>query len=294
MPFNLPPIRTFRLSDFAFWQSKTPWQMALNKGIRRLAVMVIVMGLLAWGGAWLWVSGTVQEWRVAAKEKFYDASIVAGFEVEEILLEGRENASPHALKEALNINKGDPILSIHPQETRQKVSALNWVKDVRIERRLPRTIFVSLMERQPMALYQKDGAAVLVDTDGQIIEGADLSGFSDLVILVGENAPKHAGTLYTLLKAEPLIFDKMDTALYVNDRRWDLVLRNGIRIKLPEEDVALALSRLARAQSKGGLLDKVVEMIDVRQKDRLIVRTKPGAVQQWRDMETKTIRGEAI
>jgi cell division protein FtsQ len=111
---------------------------------------------------------------------------------------------------------------------------------------------------------------------------ANLKPFKALPIIVGERAPDHAPALLDLMIAEPLLAERLEAATWIGDRRWDLKLKNGMTVKLPEADVGFALRRLALAQEDDGLLDKDLTVIDARQSDRLTVRTRPGAVETYR------------
>ena len=53
-------------------------------------------------------------------------------------------------------------------------------------------------------------------------------------------------------------------------------------MKLPEDDVALALRRLSKAQEDDNLLDKELISIDLRDPMRMIIRTRPGAVHEYK------------
>jgi cell division protein FtsQ len=84
-----------------------------------------------------------------------------------------------------------------------------------------------------------------------------------------------------MLEAEPEIKNLVEAATWVGDRRWDLTLKNEIIVRLPENEIGLALSRLAKAQEKDKILDKDLNLVDLRETDRITVRTRPGAVQEY-------------
>ena len=101
-------------------------------------------------------------------------------------------------------------------------------------------------------------------------------------------APKKASALLVMLQAEPLIEERVEAATLVGGRRWDLKLKSGADVKLPEDELGLALRKLATNHEEDGILDKNVLSIDVREGDRITVRTKPGAVQEFNAGATPT------
>ena len=88
--------------------------------------------------------------------------------------------------------------------------------------------------------------------------------------------------LRPLLLAEPEISERLEAVIRVGDRRWDLRLKNGVTIKLPEENEAMALRNLARMQSEDNIFGKDLTEIDMRVQGRVTVRTSPGTVQEYK------------
>jgi cell division protein FtsQ len=219
-----------------------------------------------------------------------------GFQVANILVEGREYTDVDALRAIINVNKGDPLFLFQPEPARAMLEKLSWVKSVQVERRFPDTIFINLKERTPMALWQRNKRLSLIDTEGVILTDDKLSRFKDLIVVVGDDVPERAPEFLALLKSEPQILRKLEAVKSISGRRWDLTLKSGATVKLPEEEVALSLRRLVAMQEKENIMDKNVKVIDVRDLTRITVRTKPGAVREYKANFAKTsgASGDAI
>lgn len=66
--------------------------------------------------------------------------------------------------------------------------------------------------------------------------------------------------------------------------RWEtvgFVLKNGVEVRLPEEDIGQAIKRLADAQREAQLMDRNVLAIDLRDPMRIIVQTAPGKAEDY-------------
>ncbi len=129
---------------------------------------------------------------------------------------------------------GDPILGFSVSGARDRIESLSWVEHVAVERRLPGTIFVDLVERRPFGHLAKSGEFLLIDRDGQVVTNEDVAAFGALPLVVGASAPAHAADLLDLLEATPDIRDRVAAAVRVGERRWNLQLKNGITVMLPE------------------------------------------------------------
>lgn len=238
--------------------------------------------LVGWIGAWLVLGGVIERGVERAQQAAYDASASMGFAVNDILVEGRVHTDPDVLRALVNMERGDAILAFDPAAAKAMIEQISWVREAHVERRLPDVIYIGLIERKPLALWQHQGRVRLIDADGVVLSDRDLAPFRDLMLVVGEKAPDHAAALALLLGAEPSIYEQVEAATLVGGRRWDLKMKNGVTVRLPEADVALALRRLARAQAEDGLLDKELDMVDLRDAGRITVRTQPGAVQDYK------------
>ncbi len=205
-----------------------------------------------------------------------------GFVVQSVTVSGRSVVKATDVLAALDISRGDDILSIDLEAARERLMSLSWVQAASVERRLPDAIHVTLVERRPMALWQIDGKMHLVDQNGIAIEGegAQLALYSKLPLIVGDDAPRYAAELIDLMAREPVIGSHVQAAVRVSKRRWNLQLDNGVEIRLPEDGMAAAFERLASLEKTERLLSRDITMVDLRQPDRLVVRLSDGAVQQ--------------
>lgn len=265
-------------------RSRQAKNFRLSAQLRRFGVWAVCLLLTLWAGAWLTMSGTAQRMGDTLTREFYQASADRGFIVHDVLVEGRKNADPQILLGLLDVDRGDPIFAFHPDRARTALQQVSWIETVRIERRLPGLIYVSIVERQPFALWQNQGKLRLIDQKGIVITDVaqEMARFRDLPLVVGDGAQQAAYGLFTLLRAEPVLVDRVEAATYVGERRWDLKLKNNIAVRLPEEDVSLALRRLSEAHETDLLLDKDMDSIDLREQGRIVVRTRPGAVQDYK------------
>jgi cell division protein FtsQ len=249
--------------------------------MRRFGVALCVVVFTIWIGAWLWLNGSVQSSADWTNERMLVASANAGFRVENIMVEGRDNASADVILAIINMEKGDPLFAFDPEAAKAQLEKISWVDDAHVERRLPDTLYIGLNERTPLALWRKGGALKLLDAHGEVIAVNDLSPFKGLMTVSGKGATRHLPELVANLAAEPAVHNRVIKAVRISERRWDLTLDNNITVKLPEEDLGLSFRRLAQAQEDSALLDKDIAAIDLREADRMAVRAKSGKAQDY-------------
>lgn len=250
--------------------------------VRRFGIVLALFVGVLWAGAWFFLSEADSRLARWGQQSVINLSAGMGFTVQDVFIEGREYSDPAILKALLNIEKGDPLFSVSPKEAKALVERISWVRRAHVERRLPGTLYIRIEERKPLALWQKDKRLYLLDHEGEVITTENMERFKDLVIVIGPDAPQHAPAFLRDIAAEPLVYGRAVSATRIGGRRWDVRLKGGTVIKLPESDVGLALRRLAKAQEEDQVLDKDLESIDLRVPDRMIIRIRPGQVQDYR------------
>jgi cell division protein FtsQ len=241
----------------------------------RLAMAAIILAVAASAGGagwWVWQSSHLARVAEVAHAQLIDLSAKAGLTVQEILVTGRRNSPREALLAAVQLTRGSPTLAFDPHAAKARVEALPWVRSASVQRLLPNTVVVRLEERQPLALRQNQGKFRLIDERGDTIAVDRLDYFSDLIVVVGEDAPAHAGKLLELIATQPNLRDRVKAAVRVGGRRWNVRLDNDIDVALPEEDPVAAWARLADYERANRILARDVKLLDLRLPDRLIVR----------------------
>jgi cell division protein FtsQ len=239
--------------------------------IAAAAVTLAGVGWMAWPGAWIARQGT------ALNDGMIALSGDLGLTLRSITVDGRQQTPPDELLAAIGASRGTPLLALDPEAIRAHVETLPWVKSASVRRGLDGTLTVQIDEFAPFALWQRDGKFYLVDRDGEAIAAPDPGRFSQLIVLVGDNAPQHAADLVAMLGLEPELKARVRAAVWIGDRRWNLRLDNGVDVKLPEQNPAGAWLELARLEREQGLLKRDLSTIDLRLPDRLVVRLAPDA-----------------
>jgi cell division protein FtsQ len=246
------------------------WRLLRPAGWLGLGVVLLLGGAvalhtLAPGGS---TGGSLSSLR----DRIGNATAALGLRVNDIVIQGRANTPEPLLRAALGISKGDPILGFSLEAARQTVEKLSWVDQATIERRLPDTVVVQLVERRPFAIWQNQGRFVLIDRDGQTVTNEDVAQFRQLPLVVGPGAPGAATPLIDALTNHPELLARLVAAVRVGERRWNLQLRGGMSVMLPEGHEAAALDRLMTLQQDHAVLDRPLEVVDLRLPDRLVLR----------------------
>src|SRR5215471_10347159 len=140
--------------------------------IRRLSLWAVLPILLAGGlyGSYELSRSSLGESALQyAADRMLDGSARLGLVVTDIKVEGRETTDRETILAALGAGPGTPILAMSPRRAKGQLETLPWVRSAVVERRFPDTLYVRLVERKPLALWQHSGKIELIDQEGGVI-----------------------------------------------------------------------------------------------------------------------------
>jgi cell division protein FtsQ len=161
---------------------------------------------------------------------------------------------------------------------RQRIESVGWVREVRVVRLLPDTLMIAVVERQQVAVWQHAGRSFVIDEHGKPIPGADPGRFAGLPLVVGRGANEHAGEILPVVERRPRLMERMEALVRVDDRRWDLRMKDGALVQLPALAEDEALIQLDQLDQRTRILELGFARIDLRNPDMVAVRPRDGAL----------------
>lgn len=203
----------------------------------------------------------------------------AGFRVEQVDVTGLSRMDRTTVYAVALDQRSRAMPLVNLEDVRQKLLAYGWIADAHVSRRLPDTLLVHIVERQPTAVWQDHGKLSLIAADGVWLEPVKAEAMPDLPLVIGPGANAQEAAYQKLLDAAPAIRAMVKAATWVGNRRWNLLFESGETLALPEGegDAARALVKFAQMDGLKPLLGKGWVRFDMRDPTKFIAR-KPGQV----------------
>lgn len=244
------------------------------RGLGVAAAALVIGGSLAFGV----VRGGHGDDIAAAVQDFADgAANAAGFRMSEIALAGEHQLTREDVLRLAGITGTTSLLFLDAGHARARLLANPWIAQATVLKLYPGRLRIGITEREAFALWQKDGKVSLIASDGTVLEPAAPARFANLPLVVGEGAERGARDFLALLARYPSVSNEVTAAVLVADRRWNLVLKNGIEVLLPEAAADEALRRLVALDRDRKLLSRDIANVDLRLPDRVSVRLSDAA-----------------
>ena len=151
------------------------------------------------------------------------------------------------------------------------------VKQASVRKLYPGQIVIELIERQPAGLWQKDGEVRAIAADGAPIDELHGAEVTDLPFVVGDGANGRLNEFLGLLGSLDELRPKVAAGVLIGGRRWNLHMKSGLDVKLPELDPAAAIKELLRLQRESRVLDRDLVWLDLREPGRVFARLSAEA-----------------
>jgi cell division protein FtsQ len=252
----------------------------LPRGLGSAAGAAIILGSIGYGA----VKGDHVPAVVAALKDARDAAAnTAGFRITAVALAGNHHVSREEVLAIAGVTGTASLLFLDVDQARDRLKTNPWISDASVLKLYPGQLQIVVREREAFALWQKQGRVSVIAGDGTVLEPFVAPRLSRLPLVVGSGAQTRAREFLTLLEPYPALRETVLAAVLVGERRWNLRLKNGIDVELPETDAASALERFVTLDRQKNLVTRDILVIDLRLPDRVTVRLSDAAAQARSD-----------
>ncbi|MDR2075166.1 MAG: cell division protein FtsQ/DivIB [Holosporales bacterium] len=175
------------------------------------------------------------------------------------------------IQKNIKIKNGDILFVSSAENIFRDVKSNLWVKDLIVHKSLPNKISVSVSRKKAVAVFQENSKFTLIDENGEDIECVDVKKLKDKIpIVAGEGARKEFWLLMKTISRYPTVLNKLNSVSYIRGRRWDLIVSEGITVKLPEKNINESLESLELLLRQPKFNKNTIKIIDLRVKDKVI------------------------
>jgi cell division protein FtsQ len=243
------------------------WRQPSHFGTKSVAALFLVtaVGGVVAGGHGMTVLSAATAW--------------AGFAIENVKITGQSETSEVDVLAALDIGQYPSTLTLDLEDAKARIETLPWVKHAALKKLFPDTVEISVVERDPYALWQHDGRLSLIDDAGKVITDEVGDRYLSLPRVAGDGANTKAVQFAALVDKYPAIAPQVREGILISDNRWTVVLKSGIELMLPADDPDKALGIIARLDREHAVLSREIAAIDLREPGHLVLRlTEAGVI----------------
>ncbi len=245
------------------------------------ATVVILLGSAGLG---IVKGGHVEEVTTALSDTRNALANSAGFRITAVAINGRKQLTQDEVLAIGGVNGRSSLLFLDAAVVRDKLKANPWIGEATVQKFYPGQLQIDVTERSAFALWQQDGRLSVIADDGAVLEPYVSRRFKGLPLVVGKGAETGAKDFLALVDRYPQVRSVMKAAVFVGERRWNLRLKDGLDVRLPENDVGNALAALTKLDKEDRLFSRDITAIDMRLPDRLTIRLSEDAAKAREDL----------
>ena len=164
-------------------------------------------------------------------------------------------------------------------DIREVIENLDAVKSADVRVIAGGILKISVLERFPAFVWRNPRGLFLLDKEGAIVgKVINRAQRSDLPFVTGVGADVTLSETTKLINLLKPIENRVVAYSRISEDRWDIVLDRGQRISLPSEEPELAVGQFLILNQSENILDKKIERIDFRNKQRLTLTLRNNQI----------------
>jgi cell division protein FtsQ len=254
---------------------------------RRAGVAATLMLWFASAGFGIVRGGHLDELSTALGDSRNALANSAGFRIASVTINGRKQLSQDEVLATGGVTGRSSLLFLDASAVRERLKDNPWISDATVLKLYPGALQINIVERTPFALWQENGRVSVIAEDGAVLEPYVTRRFLSVPLVVGKGAETRARDFLALLAQYPQVQSVTKAAVFVGERRWNLRLKGGLDVRLPESDVDKALAELSRLDKEDRLFSRDVVAVDMRLPDRLTVQLSDDAAKAREELFKK-------
>jgi cell division protein FtsQ len=278
------------------WRRRSSVAVPLARRVPRLAGTLLTFGFFGAVG----LTGSVFGGQYQAFCATYGPpqDVVArllGLGLDRVTVVGIAQLTEREVLSAAGVTAETSIPFVSASGIRERLEQVPLIKTAAVRKLYPSELVVTLVEREPHALWQREGELFVIAADGTVIDRMQDGRFVDLPLVVGEDANGRTKEYLALLDAAGPLKARIKAGTLVSGRRWNLKFDNGVDVRLPDVGAGAAIARLIKLEREQKILEKDVLAIDLRMSDRIVLRlTEESMAARLEGLKKKPTRGKGV
>jgi cell division protein FtsQ len=250
----------------------------------RLFLRVVVPFVVVAGAATVWLSDADrrESLNLAVNDLRREIATRPEFMVSAMTVDGASQGTSEDIRDILSLSFPTSSFDLDLPAIRERVEELPAIASVAVRVRPGGILELNVAERTPVVVWRTHEGLTLVDPEGNVTGPAIArAAYAQMPLIAGEGAEHHVPQALRLFSAAAPLADRVIGLVRVGERRWDLVLDRGQRIKLPEQGAVEALDRVVALNHAEELLERDIKVVDMRLAHRPTVQLTEQAVDAW-------------
>ncbi len=232
--------------------------------------------------------------KTSFNQLWQNATYHAGFRLQYVYLNHKDPQNESLTSETFGIAKQEilqaiglenqkagqvALMALSPQKIKDDLDSLPWVKSSSVKKILPDSLYLTIEPRQPFVIVETEDKTLVYDSLGNALPIHPSDASDNLLRLAGKGAFEASVELLNIVADSSDLFSEIALAKRISMRRWDIYLKNGLLVKMPENHSTYAWQEITKLARQDDLFTYNVKIIDLRVDDRVTLQGKNAIIQ---------------
>ena len=185
------------------------------------------------------------------------------------------NLEHYEINKYFNDYKNKSIFLVPINKIYNLLNKNKWIDKISIKSDYNSKIYVKITEKIPAGIFIEKNKKYFFDKNGTIIDSVNfkIAKYNNLIIFSGKNSLPNANIFLEFIPVH--LKNEVKEAIYINFRRWDIKLRNGIYLKLSENNILESFIKYDKIYKNISASElKEIKSIDLRIPKQAIIKFK--------------------
>ena len=188
--------------------------------------------------------------------------------IKKINIFGINNIEVSNVKNEINNLNLNNIISLNKNEISNVIDSYSIIENYKIFKKYPSTLNIEIIKTNFLAKINYDGKTYIVGSNGRLIN--EKFNNDHLPYIFGNPETKEFLKLKKKIDLSKISYNQIKNFYFYPSKRWDLELKDGIRIKLSNLNIVKSLNQSFEFLNLKNLRD--IKIIDLRVKNQIIIK----------------------
>ena len=195
------------------------------------------------------------------------------FMLDALSIEGASDSLNAEIREVLGLHFPISSFDLDLAELHKQVLSLPPVNIAEAHIKGGGILHIKVSEKTPALLLKKETGFHVLSERGEYIRSlSSREHFSDLPVITGDGAENAATQATAIFKSIDMKLDQVRGLVFVGQRRWNIIMKSGQVVMLPENDPEQAIQKILLLDKTEQILSRQIAVFDFRLLSRITLR----------------------
>ena len=195
------------------------------------------------------------------------------FMLDALSIEGASDSLNAEIREVLGLHFPISSFDLDLAELHERVLSLPPVEIAEVHIKGGGILHIKVVEKTPALLLKKENGFSVLSENGEYIRSlSSRVQFFNLPVITGDGAKKAASQATAIFKSIHGKVDEVRGLVFVGQRRWNIIMKSGQVVMLPENDPEQAIQKILILDKAEQILARQIAVFDFRLPSRITLR----------------------